>query len=60
MDYLPDNTAFGMVEVDMSKLIAKNIISQKTYDANHKQILSRKLARHRKVKEEKQYNKQIE
>ena len=30
------------------------------FDANQKQILSRKLARHRKIKEEKSYNKQVE
>ena len=28
LDHLPDNTPFGMVEVDMKPLIKKNIISK--------------------------------
>jgi len=49
-----------MVELDMTKLVKQKIISQKVFDANQKQIISRKLARHRKIKEEKSYHKQIE
>ena len=49
LDHLPDNTPFGMVEVDMKQLIKQNIISKQVYDDNAKQLQARQRQRNRKL-----------
>lgn len=55
LDYLADNTPFGMVEIDMAKIVTKEV-----YQDNLKQIQSRQKTRLRRKKGEDVYNKQVE
>lgn len=41
MDFLPDNTPFGMVEVDMRPFVKSKMISEQVYRDNHKQLQAR-------------------
>lgn len=55
LDFLADNTPFGLVEVDMAKIVSKDV-----YKANIAQVQSRQKTRQRRKRGEEVYNKQVE
>lgn len=54
LDFLADNTPFGMVELDMAKIVTPEV-----YKENLKQIQSRQKNRLRRKKGEEVYNNQV-
>lgn len=60
LDFLPDNTPFGIVEIDMRPFVKAKIISNEVYDDNSKQLQARHRNRQKRIKGEETYNNKVQ
>ena len=59
LDFLPDNTPFGMIEIDMRPLVKARVISDEVYQDNQKHLQARHRNRQKKMKGEETYNNSV-